>query len=129
MPLSRLEAGNPVRRGSSAPLTKKEDQDMTSGCPARCNNYPKQRFNVNLDHDVRIPMTDGVGIYADIYRPRGAGSGHQPSCSVHPIAKNLIAMGAIRNMRYPTRLLAGLHRHGGTFAAASFPREASGQHG
>lgn len=46
---------------------------MKSGCSERCNEYPKPRFTVDLEQDVRIPMTDGVGLYADIYRPRGAG--------------------------------------------------------
>ncbi|PTE06190.1 CocE/NonD family hydrolase, partial [Mesorhizobium helmanticense] len=35
--------------------------------------FPKPRFDVNLEEDVRIPMRDGVGLFADIYRPLGAG--------------------------------------------------------
>ena len=35
--------------------------------------FPKPRFEVDLEQDVRIAMRDGVGLYADIYRPRGAG--------------------------------------------------------
>ncbi|ADV14789.1 putative hydrolase, CocE/NonD family [Mesorhizobium australicum WSM2073] len=32
---------------------------------------PKPRYEVDVEKDVRIPMHDGVGHYADIYRPRG----------------------------------------------------------
>ena len=35
--------------------------------------FPKPRFEVDLQKDVRVAMRDGVGLYADIYRPRGAG--------------------------------------------------------
>lgn len=35
--------------------------------------YPGPHFEVDLEKDVRIPMSDGIGLYADIYRPRGAG--------------------------------------------------------
>ncbi|BCH05313.1 hydrolase (plasmid) [Mesorhizobium sp. 131-2-5] len=35
--------------------------------------FPKPHFEVELNKDVRVPMRDGVGLYADIYQPRGAG--------------------------------------------------------
>ena len=35
--------------------------------------YPQPRFEVDLEKDVRISMRDGVGLYADIYKPRGVG--------------------------------------------------------
>ncbi|TIL34590.1 CocE/NonD family hydrolase [Mesorhizobium sp.] len=34
--------------------------------------FPKPLFEVDLEKDVCIPMRDEVGLYADIYRPRGA---------------------------------------------------------
>ena len=45
----------------------------TAPCPWGCADYPKPLYEVDLEQDVRIPMTDGVGLYADIYRPRGVG--------------------------------------------------------
>ncbi|WP_373415000.1 CocE/NonD family hydrolase [Ensifer aridi] len=36
-------------------------------------SHPKPLFEVHIEQDVRIEMTDGVGLYADLYRPRGAG--------------------------------------------------------
>lgn len=33
--------------------------------------FPKPRYEVAVEKDVRIPMHDGVGLYADIFRPRG----------------------------------------------------------
>ena len=33
---------------------------------------PKPRYEVDLQKDVRVSMSDGVGLYADVYRPIGA---------------------------------------------------------
>lgn len=35
--------------------------------------FPKPLFKVDLETDVRVAMRDGVGLYADIYRPRETG--------------------------------------------------------
>jgi len=35
--------------------------------------FPQPLYDVDLAEDVRIPMSDGVGLYADIYHPRGVG--------------------------------------------------------
>lgn len=34
--------------------------------------YPQPRYEVDLEKDVRIPMRDGIGLFADVYKPRGA---------------------------------------------------------
>ncbi|UXN57635.1 CocE/NonD family hydrolase [Phyllobacterium zundukense] len=36
--------------------------------------FPRPRYEVNIEKDVRIQMSDGIGLYADIYRPQGVDS-------------------------------------------------------
>lgn len=49
--------------------------------------YPQPRYAVDLEKDVRIPMRDGIGLYADIYKPRGVGDRLPTILIVTPYSK------------------------------------------